>query len=126
MDFPTSTEAMHNLAIIAQIDIALQAMQQGIMVVVQVVVVDDQSIELIAWLKTAHTTKEVTCRLRSNPECLRQREERFVVVLQIEQLTHLCGVHHHTEDAQVVATADVTTQAHTQSLVEESTDRRQS
>ena len=52
---------MHYLAVVTQIDISLQTLQQRIMVVIQVTVVDDERIELIAGFETSHTSEETTC-----------------------------------------------------------------
>ena len=49
---------MHNLAVIAQIDVTLQTLQQRVVGMVQVAVVDDEGIELIARLEASHTTEE--------------------------------------------------------------------
>ena len=40
----------------------------------------------------------------------------------MEYLAHLYGIDHRTEDAQVVATTDIASKSHVQSLVEELTD----
>ena len=100
---------MRNLAIVAQLDIALQTLLQRVVGVVEIVVVNDQRIKLIAGFETTHLSKETTCRLRGQPENLRQRQEGFVVVLLVMHLADLDGEHHHAEDVQVVTTTDIAT-----------------
>ena len=115
----TTTEATDNLAIVTQIDETLQTVQQRVIIEIQYFVVDDECIELIAWLEATHLAEEAASRLRSNPEDFGQREERLALVLLVLHLADLDGVYQHAEHVQVVTTTDVAAQADGQTLVEE-------
>ena len=52
---------MHYLAVVTQIDIPLQALWQGIVVEIQVAVVNDQCIELVTGLETAYAAEKAAC-----------------------------------------------------------------
>ena len=119
-----AAEAVPDLAVVAQIDVSLQTLEQRIMVVIQVAVVDDEGIELIAGFEAAYLSEEAACRLCGDPERLGQREKRTLVILLIVQLAHLNGINHHLEDAQVVTAADIAAESHAQPSVEELSDRR--
>ena len=121
-DFLTAAEAMGDVAIIAKVNKALQAMEQGVIVVVQVMIVDNDCIELVAGLETAYAAEETAGRLGGEPEDLGEREERAVVVLLIVHLADLNGVDHHAEDAEIVTTTDIAAQTYRYTLLDEGAD----
>ena len=121
-DFLAAAEAMGDVAIIAKVDKALQTMEKRVIVVVQIMIVDNHCIELVAGLETAHTTEETAGRLGGEPEDLGEREERAVVVLLIMHLADLNGVDHHAEDAEIMSTADITAQTYRHTLLDEGAD----
>ena len=63
---------MNDLPVIADIDEPLQAVQQAVVVVVEILVVNHQCVELISGLKTADFTEELSGRFCGYPEYLRQ------------------------------------------------------
>ena len=69
-DFLSAAEAMCNLAVITHIDVTFQTVQQRVFIRVQHIIVDDQGIELIAWLEAAHLSDEAASRLGGYPECI--------------------------------------------------------
>ena len=71
--FLSTTETVLNLAVVTQIDVALQTVEKRIMIVVQVGIVDDKGIKLIARLKAPYPTEESACRLGGYPEGLGER-----------------------------------------------------
>lgn len=70
LDFFSATEAMNDLAVVAKINIALQTLQERIVIEIEVAIVDDKGIELVAWFEAAYTTKEAASRLGSEPKRL--------------------------------------------------------
>ena len=75
---------------------------------IEVAVVNDEGVELIARLEATHPAKETACRLRGHPEHVSHGEERPLMVLLVVHLAHLYRRDHHMEDADVVASADIT------------------
>ena len=73
--FRPAAETVLNLAVVAEIDGPLQAFQQGVVVVIQVAVVEDEGVELIAGLEAAHLAEETSSRLRGHPERFGQGKE---------------------------------------------------
>ena len=94
---------MEYLAVVADIDEALQTMEQGVLVGVEHAVVDDQRVELVAGLEAADLAEEGTSRLGSNPEDLGEGEEGLAMVLLILHLADLDGIDQHAEHVEVVA-----------------------
>ena len=121
-DFLAAAEAMGDVAIIAKVDKALQAMEKRVIVVVQVMIVDDHSIELVAGLETAYASEETAGRLGGEPEDLGEREERAVVVLLIVHLADLNGIDHHAKDAEIVTTTNIAAKAYRHALLDEGAD----
>ena len=117
-----TAEAMGDVAIIAKVDKALQTMEKRVIVVVQVMIVDNDCIELVAGLETAYESEETAGRLGGEPEDLGEREERAIVVLLIVHLADLNGVDHHAEDAEIMSTADITAQTYRHALLDEGAD----
>ena len=125
-NFLAAAEANGDVAVVANVDEAFEALGQRVVAVVEVevAVVDDEGIELVAWLKAAHAPEEAACRLGGNPKCLREREESLVLVLLVVKFAYLNGIDHHAHDAHVMASADVAAQAHLYTHVEEGADGR--
>ena len=74
---------------------------------IQVAVIDDEGIELIAGFEAAYAAEETAGRLGGKPERFGQGKERQLMVLLIVHFAYLYGINHHSEDAQVVTAADV-------------------
>ena len=53
-----AAEAVNDLSVVAEVDVALQTMEEAVVVVVQVLIVNNQSIELISRFKTANFTED--------------------------------------------------------------------
>ena len=67
---------MYDVAVIADIDEAFEAVEEGVVVVVEVAVVDDECIEIIAGFEAAYVSEETSGRLGGQPEGFGKREER--------------------------------------------------
>ena len=98
---------MDDLAVVADVDEALQAVEQGVLGGIEHAVVDDQGVELVAGLEAADLAEERACRLGGYPEDFGKGEEGLVVVLLVLHLAHLDGIDEHAEHIQVVTAADV-------------------
>ena len=101
---------MEDLTVVAHVDKALQTMGQRVLIGIEHTIIDNQRIELVAWLEAAHLAKERTCRLSGYPEDFRKGEERLRVILLVVHLTYLDGVGEHTEHIQVVTATDIAAQ----------------
>ena len=53
-DFPSSAKAMFNLPVVTEIDESLQTMKKVVIVVIEFMIVDDESIKLVALFETAN------------------------------------------------------------------------
>ena len=89
------------------------------MVVVEVAVVDDECIEIIAGFEAAYVSEERASGLSGQPEGFGQREEMLALIALVVHLAHLDGIDDHAEDAEVVTSADVAAQAYADASVEE-------
>ena len=110
---------MDDLAVVADVDEALQAVEQGVLGGIEHAVVDDQGVELVAGLEAAYLAEERACRLGGYPEGLRQRQEPVAVVVLIVHLAHLDGIDYHAQHVQLMTATDVASQTYAQSLVQE-------
>ena len=68
-----AAEAMAYLAVIAEVDKPLEAVEQTVVVVVEVMIVNDQCIKLVSRFKTSNLAKEPSGRFGGYPECFGQR-----------------------------------------------------
>ena len=114
-----AAETVGDVSVIAQIDVTLQALEQRVAVVVQVAVVNDEGVELVAGLEAAYAAEEAAGRLGGYPEGFGQGEEAAVVALLVAEFADLDGVDHRAEDAEVVAAADVAAEAYGYACFEE-------
>ena len=101
--------AGNDMTVVADIDKTLETLQKGIASInLELAVVDNQRVKIVARLKTAHLPKETPSRLGSHPESLGQREERTRLVALIVHFTYLNSVNHHAEYAERVPATHVT------------------
>ena len=117
-NFLAAAEADGDVAVVANVDEAFEALGQRVVAVVEVTVVNDEGIELVARLKAAHAAEEAACRFGGDPKDLGEREEVLALVLLVVKFAHLDGIDHHAHDAHVMASADVAAQAHFYALFE--------
>ena len=117
------TVACNDVSIIADIDKSLQSLCEGVVVVIEFRVIDNERIKLVSLFETTHFAEERAGRLGGNPESLRQCEEWNRFIVTIDHFADLNGIKHHTEDAEVMSSADVTAQTDRNSFVEICTDR---
>ena len=115
-DFLAAAEAMHYLTVVSHVDIALQAVQEGIFFRVQDVVVDNKGVKIVAGFEAAHLAEEAAGTLGGNPEDFRQGEEGLAVIQLVMHLANLDGIDQHAEHVKVVASADVAAQPHPQAF----------
>ena len=95
------------------------------MVVVEVRVIHQQGIELIARFKTTHLAEERSAAFGSEVEDLTQAQERHLAFrLGVVQLTYLYRVLHHTQHRHMMSGGDVGAQRHIDTCVQELTYRR--